>query len=203
MVGEERAVAVRDEDYSDAIGRNMRAAWLQIKKAQTRMWSQWMTVGEGLMEGRRWAMAQAGVNRPEGKGYNTALSEWLTRYGVSDMDASDRAKLLQLMEERPAIEEWRATLTDHERRSLNNPTLVWRKWNAMTQGEEAQTAHRFLLGGGDGTRARHSRAAAGAHRRARGGADRFQGADHRAGERASRCAEEGGAMSQVYFVSRA
>ena len=90
MVGEERAVAVRDEDYSDAIGRNMRAAWLQIKKAQTRMWSQWMTVGEGLMEGRRWAMAQAGVNRPEGKGYNTALSEWLTRYGVSDMDAQLR-----------------------------------------------------------------------------------------------------------------
>ena len=45
-------MAVRDEDYSDAIGRNMRAAWLQIKKAQTRMWSQWMTVGEGLMEGR-------------------------------------------------------------------------------------------------------------------------------------------------------
>jgi len=133
MVGEERAVAVRDEDYSDAIGRNMRAAWLQIKKAQTRMWSQWMTVGEGLMEGRRWAMAQAGVNRPEGKGYNTALSEWLTRYGVSDMDASDRAKLLQLMEERLAIEEWRATLTDHERRTLNNPTLVWRKWNAMTK----------------------------------------------------------------------
>jgi len=126
-------VAVRDEDYSDAIGRNMRAAWLQIKKAQTRMWSQWMTVGEGLMEGRRWAMAQAGVNRPEGKGYNTALSEWLTRYGVSDMDASDRAKLLQLMEERLAIEEWRATLTDHERRTLNNPTLVWRKWNAMTK----------------------------------------------------------------------
>jgi hypothetical protein len=41
-----------------------------------------------------------------------------------------RAKLLQLMEERPAVEEWRATLTDYERRNSNNPTIAWRKWTA-------------------------------------------------------------------------
>ena len=49
------------------------------------------------------------------------------------MDMSDRAKLLQLMEERAAVEEWRATLTDHERRNLNNPVMVWRKWTAATK----------------------------------------------------------------------
>jgi hypothetical protein len=52
---------------------------------------------------------------------------------VDDMDKSDRAKLLQLMEERPAVEEWRATLTDYERRNLNNPTIAWRKWTAATR----------------------------------------------------------------------
>ena len=26
-----------------------------------------------------------------------------------------------------------ATLTDHERRSLNNPIIVWRKWTAATR----------------------------------------------------------------------
>ena len=31
------------------------------------------------------------------------------------------------------MEEWRATLTDHERRSLNHPTTVWRKWKAATR----------------------------------------------------------------------
>jgi hypothetical protein len=86
-----------------------------------------MTIGEGLLEGRRWAMQQAGTNRPEGKGYVVAYAEWLKRYRVDDMDKSDRAKLLQLMEERPAVEEWRATLTDYERRNLNNPTIAWRK----------------------------------------------------------------------------
>ena len=46
-------------------------------------------------------MQMAGTNKPEGKGYVTAYSEWLKRYRVDDMDKSDRAKLLQLMEERP------------------------------------------------------------------------------------------------------
>jgi|SRR5215813_10608805 len=122
-----------DKDKLDQIGRAMQAAWARVKKAQTRMWGDWMTIGEGLLEGRRWAMQIAGTNAPEGKGYVTAFGEWLTRYRVDDMDKSDRAKLLQLMEERPAVEEWRGTLTDYERRSLNHPVIVWRKWTAATR----------------------------------------------------------------------
>jgi hypothetical protein len=117
----------------DQIGRSAMAAWSRIKKAQTRMWGDWMVVGEGLMEGRRWAMQKAGINRPEGKGYILAYSEWLQRYRLADMDKSDRAKLLQLMHERPAVEEWRAGLKDWERRNLNNPVIVWRKWTAATR----------------------------------------------------------------------
>jgi hypothetical protein len=40
---------------------------------------------------------------------------------------------MQLMEERPAVEEWRATLTAAERHNLNNPTIAWRKWTAATR----------------------------------------------------------------------
>src|SRR5215510_15511823 len=122
-----------DKDKLDQIGRAMQAAWARVKKAQTRMWGDWMTIGEGLLEGRRWAMQIAGTNAPEGKGYVTAFGEWLTRYKLDDMDKSDRAKLLQLMEERPAVEEWRATLPTNQRRDLNNPTLVYRKWQSDTK----------------------------------------------------------------------
>ena len=115
------------------IGHAMMLAWGRIKKAQARMWGDWMTIGEGLLEGRRWAMQRAGTNRPEGRGYVVAFGEWLKRYRVDDMDKSDRAKLLQLMEERPGVEEWRSTLTDYERRNLNNPTIAWRKWTAATR----------------------------------------------------------------------
>ena len=122
-----------ESDKLDQIGRAMMAAWTRVKKAQTRMWGDWMTIGDGLLEGRRWAMQMAGTNRPEGKGYTLNYGEWLRRYKVDDMDKSDRAKLLQLMEERPAVEEWRAGLPDYERRSLNHPVIVWRKWTAATR----------------------------------------------------------------------
>jgi hypothetical protein len=117
----------------ERIGHAMMLAWGRIKRTRDRMWGEWMTIGEGLLEGRRWAMRQAGTNRPEGRGYVVAYAEWLKRYKVDDIDKSDRAKLLQLMEERAAVEEWRSTLTDGERHNLNNPTIAWRKWTAATR----------------------------------------------------------------------
>src|SRR5262245_60248065 len=99
-----------DDDKVEAIGRAMMMAWARVKKSQSRMWGEWMTIGEGLFEGRRWAMKVAATNKPEGKGYTLAFGEWLKRYKVDDMDSSDRAKLLQIMEERLAVEEWRADL---------------------------------------------------------------------------------------------
>jgi hypothetical protein len=120
-------------DKSEQIGYAMQQAWSRVKKAQSKMWGDWMLIGEGLMEGRRWAMEKANTNRPEGKGYILAFSEWLARFKVSDLDKSDRAKLLKLMEERPAVEEWRAGLEPEERRDLNHPVTVWRKWTAATK----------------------------------------------------------------------
>ena len=73
----------------DRIGKAMQAAWSRVKKAQSRMWGEWMTIGEGLLEGRNWAMQVSGVNRPEGRGYVTAYAEWLRRYRVDDMDKSE------------------------------------------------------------------------------------------------------------------
>src|SRR5262245_47025658 len=128
-----RSRPMDDKDKLDQIGRAMMAAWSRVKKSQSRMWGDWMTIGDGLLEGRRWAMQVAGTNKPEGKGYVTAFGEWIKRYKVDDMDKSDRAKLLQLMEERPAVEEWRAGLPDYERRTLNHPVIVWRKWTAATR----------------------------------------------------------------------
>lgn len=119
-------------DY-EAVGKAMMQAWKRIKGAQKKLWGDWMIVGDGLMEGRRWAMKQANTDKPEGKAYNVAYSEWLNRYKMTDMHEADRTKLLQLMEERPAIEEWRASLEPHDRMNLNHPTTVWRKWRAKTR----------------------------------------------------------------------
>jgi hypothetical protein len=115
-------------------GKSMMLAWKRIKSQDKKRWADWMVVGHGLMEGRRWAMQRAGTDKPEGKGYTIAFGEWLARFKMLDMDKADRIKLMQLMDELPAIEEWRATgLSDKERRDLNHPTTVWRKWKGSTK----------------------------------------------------------------------
>jgi hypothetical protein len=63
----------RDSDTLDPIGRAMMKAWSRVKRPKRKEWSEWMVIDEGLLEGRRWAMQAANVNRPEGKGYGTAF----------------------------------------------------------------------------------------------------------------------------------
>src|SRR5258708_812334 len=123
--------------HNENAGLAAMRAWVRIKRAETRMWADWMLIGEGLQQGRVWAMKQAGTNVPEGKGYVLTFNEWLTRYKLHDIDKSARAKLLQIMDELPAIEEWRANLTVEERRRMNNPNLVLRKWKASTRVKPA------------------------------------------------------------------
>jgi hypothetical protein len=125
----------------DQLAHAAMLAWGRVKRAQSRNWSQWMTIGEGLLVGRKWAMHRAGTNRPEGKGYILAFNEWMRQWRLHDIDRSDRANLLRLMEELPAVEEWRGnTLTEQERRNLNNPTLVWRKWKALERPRQSRSS---------------------------------------------------------------
>jgi hypothetical protein len=107
------------------------AAWVRLKKKKA--WIDWLTVGEALRIGREEAMRRAGVNRPEGKGYNMAFGKWLADYKLDDMDKADRSRLFNVMDEIGRIEEWRKTLTTTERLRLNHPSTVWRKWKATQE----------------------------------------------------------------------
>jgi hypothetical protein len=80
---------------------NAMQAWGRIKRSQSRTWAEWMTIGEGLLDGRTWAMQKAGTNEPHGKGYCLAFAECLRDWKLNDLNNTDRAKLLQLMEELP------------------------------------------------------------------------------------------------------
>src|SRR5262245_54735662 len=95
-----------------------------------------MVIGEGLQADREWAMRASGSAEPRGRAYNTAYSEWLNHYrGIRDLHETVRAHLLKVMEERAGIEEWRATLTEAERRRFNHPSVVWRKFNASPRDQ--------------------------------------------------------------------
>jgi hypothetical protein len=79
-------------------------------------------------------MRKAGKNEPEGKAYATAFSDWLKAHHFDDIDKSDRAKLLQIMESLEDVEAWRASLSPAERLRLNHPNSVWRAFTAFQQG---------------------------------------------------------------------
>jgi hypothetical protein len=122
------------ESERDRVSRQGTEAWKRLKKEKS--WGDWLKVGEALQIGREWAMHQAGVNRPEGKGYNTAMGEWLQRYKLDDMDSGDRSRLFQVMDNLPMIEQWRGILTLTERLRLNHPNAVLRKWKAHIEPED-------------------------------------------------------------------
>ena len=119
-----------DKDV-DRIGRAGQAAWKRLQKCKS--WSDWMAVGEALLAGRTVAMQAAETNRPEGKAYNQIFSQWIARYGLSEIDKSARAKLLYVMEHRGEIEDFRAHLPINVRMELNHPVSVLRRWQAATK----------------------------------------------------------------------
>jgi hypothetical protein len=92
----------------------------------------WLDVGDAILIGREEAMREAGTNQPEGGRYNRLFGEWLVREKL-DFDKGDRSRLLQVMDNRLAIEGWRMTLPLVERRNLNHPSTVLRKWKASTK----------------------------------------------------------------------
>jgi hypothetical protein len=125
------------EDERDRVARQGMQAWARLKKGKS--WTDWLQVGEALQVGRDWAMNQAGTNRPEGKAYNVVFGEWLAKYKLDDMDKGDRSRLFAVMDNLPAIDAWRLTLTLTERLKLNHPQAVLRKWKSFMEPEKPKS----------------------------------------------------------------
>jgi hypothetical protein len=132
-------LALPGDDQPDLTGTNPsevdRAAdraWGELGGACSD-WARWKTIGESLARARRAAMLDTHSNRPQGRAYNAAFGAWLSKRTFRSIDQSDRARLLRVMDNLPAIEAWRATLSETELRRLNHPSVVWRKWSASNK----------------------------------------------------------------------
>jgi hypothetical protein len=126
-------MAMHESDV-ERVCRQGLEAWKRLKKDKN--WADWRKVGEALIVGRDFAFKAAGVNRPQGKGYNLAFGEWLQRYKLDDMDKGTRSRLFEVMDNLGQIEDWRQTLPLNLRLSLNHPNAVLRKWKAHMAPEK-------------------------------------------------------------------
>jgi hypothetical protein len=81
---------------------------------------------------REWfALKSSGANRPEGRAYCAAFNGWLQTHHF-DIEKTVRSAALDLIENLPAIEQWRSTLPERQRRRLVHPLSVTRRWRTAT-----------------------------------------------------------------------
>jgi hypothetical protein len=81
-----------------------------------------MAIGAALLIGRQDAMAAAETEQPIGSRYNSEFGSWLARYHFDNIDKGDSPD--RGNRHLPAIEAWRATLTQTAYLRLNHPSSI-------------------------------------------------------------------------------
>jgi hypothetical protein len=107
-----------------------RDAWAEINRAAS--FTGWVAVGKALAVGRDFALRVTGANRPEGRRYCAEFSQWIEQHGFAGMQKSVRSVAIELAENIEAVEQWRATLPERQRRRLMHPLSNVRRWRAST-----------------------------------------------------------------------
>jgi hypothetical protein len=123
------------KDRETRVRRGQEAWQRHIQKGDA-TWDDWMAIGDALLIGRQDAMVAAKTKQPIGSRYNSKFGRWLARHHFDNIDKGDRRRLIEVIENRPAIEAWRETLTQTVRLRLSHPSSVLQKWKAGTEGKE-------------------------------------------------------------------
>ncbi len=110
--------------------------WEQIGRAQS--FDAWKAIGAALSIGKRHALKVTGANAARGRNYSREFGLWLQRFGFESMPKSVRSVAIELHEHIGAIEQWRMTLPERQRRRLIHPLSVTRRWRAATGQFQAQ-----------------------------------------------------------------
>jgi len=97
-----------------------------------RSYDDWMFIGEALQVGRTEVMRAVHTNQPTGGRYEKRMAEWLFARSFHLIDKCTRNHLLECLQNRADIAQWRACLTEAEQFSFNHPTTVLRKWRQAT-----------------------------------------------------------------------
>jgi hypothetical protein len=112
---------------AQAIFGEARAAQERLKSGTT--FNDWIIYGIGLAQAQTDAMTATHTNEPKGRKYCAEMGAILKEQGLDKVDDGARSRLLKMMQDRPAIETWHATLEIKKRLKLNHPQAVWAAWS--------------------------------------------------------------------------
>jgi len=107
-----------------------RDAWQAIGKAES--FSAWQSIGAALAIGKAHSLKVTGANRAWGQHYSREFGRWLKVNGFDRMPKSTRSVAIELHENADAIEQWRMTLPERQRKRLIHPLSNVRRWRAAT-----------------------------------------------------------------------
>jgi hypothetical protein len=105
-----------------------RDAWEEIGRAES--FESWKLIGGALAIGKHHALKITGANAAWGRNYSREFGLWMRAQGFGQMAKSVRSVAIELHENAPAIEAWRAALSDKQRRRLVHPLSNVRRWRA-------------------------------------------------------------------------
>jgi hypothetical protein len=126
-------VSTKQEDMScgaQLIFSEARAAQERLKSGNA--FNDWLIYGTALVNIRSSAMAAAHTNKPEGRRYCAEIGALLKEHDLDGIGKGARSCLLKVMEHKPEIEAWLATLPIAKRLKLNHPQTVFSAWKRAT-----------------------------------------------------------------------
>jgi hypothetical protein len=101
-------------------------------------WESWMRVGEALTIIRNAALKITDMKIPLGRRYSDVFGTSLRRFEIK-IDPGVIARLFEVMRNRGAIEDWRASLSSAERGRINHPQKVLQRWRKSQQQQTEST----------------------------------------------------------------
>jgi hypothetical protein len=125
--------------HSEIITR-AREEW--ARKTSDRDWRGWIRIGLGLEVGRdeidrrlhnRNGIGGGSKGRNKGRRWNEEFGAWLREHGMGSFGykkyAATRSRLMDCIDSKAEIEEWRKGLPEHQKLAWNHPTTVWSQFN--------------------------------------------------------------------------
>jgi hypothetical protein len=106
--------------------RRGRDCWEQINKSNSV--ETWLAIGRALCIGKAWALRAANTNKAWGSAYSRLFGQWMAKHGFGAMNKHTRTWAIALYENAAAIERWRSSLSEKDRKRLRDPQSIVRKW---------------------------------------------------------------------------
>ena len=129
----------------DAIRAMADAAWDRLKDSTRQTFDDWVAVGKSVVADTTEAMNKSGQNTTTGEKFYKFYYPLEQKRRYSGMDKTTRSYLRTLIANLEAIQTWRVTkLDDQKRFKLNHPAWVVREWRACnpTPGQAVTTPRR-------------------------------------------------------------